>query len=230
MDDGTTLEENKAGWDEAKEKIEEKLSKTDDSGNTIVSFISNDNTNPTAWTDITIVKSKDQLSALMQKLSLAVKNLRYLYKLLGNTDISTIGGGTVTGALNKLNTDILNKVSTNDTRLSDSRTPKEHNHNNLYYTEAEINTLLSQKQKSLTIDAAGQILTVQANSDRVYDMASLFGNRLSGKTVLVANAKLVSNALGVSIGMDSNSNTKIILWNNTSKTKDVGVVLVLLVC
>ena len=38
-----------------------------------------------------------------------------------------------------LNTDLGSKVSTNDARLSDARTPKYHNHDSRYYTEAEIN-------------------------------------------------------------------------------------------
>ena len=31
------------------------------------------------------------------------RNVRYLYKMLGTTDISQVGNGTVTGALNELN-------------------------------------------------------------------------------------------------------------------------------
>lgn len=68
--------------------------------------------------------------------------------LIGSTDISKIGA-TVTAAVSKLqeditklNTDLGSKVSTNDARLSDARTPKDHNHDSRYYTEAEINNLL----------------------------------------------------------------------------------------
>lgn len=41
-----------------------------------------------------------------------------------------------------LNTDLGSKVSTNDARLSDARTPKDHNHDSRYYTEAEINGMI----------------------------------------------------------------------------------------
>ena len=41
-----------------------------------------------------------------------------------------------------LNTDLGSKVSTNDARLSDARTPKYHNHDSRYYTEAEINGMI----------------------------------------------------------------------------------------
>ena len=128
-----------------------------------------------------------------------------------------------------LNTDLSSKVGTDDARLSDARTPKEHNHDSRYYTEAEVNNLLGQKQKSLSIVMRQQDITVNANSDRVYDMAPLFGNDLKNKTVLVANAKFMYNAKGVSIGMYPTNNTQIILWNNTSQTKDVGVALFLLI-
>lgn len=39
-----------------------------------------------------------------------MKNVRWLYKKIGTTDISAIGSGTITGAISKLNTDIGNIV------------------------------------------------------------------------------------------------------------------------
>lgn len=94
---------------------------------------------------------------------------------------------------------------------------------------SNVQSQINRKQKSLSIAAHGQVITVNANGFREYNMAPLFGNELNGKIVLVANAKLVNNALGISIGMDPNSNTIIRLWNYTSQTKDVEVILVLLV-
>lgn len=75
------------------------LEKTGDSQNNIVTFTSDDSITPTGWADITTVGSGETHTSLFRKFSLAVKNLRYLYKKLGTTDISTIGDGTVTGAL-----------------------------------------------------------------------------------------------------------------------------------
>lgn len=37
------------------------------------------------------------------------KNVRYLYKMLGTTDISKIGNGTCTGAISSLNSGLANK-------------------------------------------------------------------------------------------------------------------------
>ena len=82
------------------------MEKTGDSANNTVTFSSGDATNPTGWADIGVVASGEKHSSLMRKFSLAVKNLRYLWKLLGGTSLAGIGDGTVTGAINALNTGI----------------------------------------------------------------------------------------------------------------------------
>ena len=45
----------------------------------------------------------EKLSSIFGKLKLAVKNLKSLISLIGTTDISTIGDGTITGGLNDVN-------------------------------------------------------------------------------------------------------------------------------
>lgn len=45
----------------------------------------------------------EKLSSIFGKLKLAVKNLKSLISLIGNTDISTIGDGTITGGLSDVN-------------------------------------------------------------------------------------------------------------------------------
>ena len=80
------------------------MEKTGDSANNVVTFTSGDAASPTGWADIGVVASGEKHSSLMRKFSLAVKNVRYLWKLLGSTNLSGIGDGTVTGAINALNT------------------------------------------------------------------------------------------------------------------------------
>ena len=116
------------------------LTKDGDSAENTTTFISNDSTEVTSYSDVETLTTGEKHSSIFNKISTMFKNVRYLYKMLGTTDISSIGGGTVTGAISNLNT---NKVSNTDSRLSDARTPKSHNHNDLYYTETEINTKLS---------------------------------------------------------------------------------------
>lgn len=91
-------------------KIELKLD-TDggDTADTITTFTSNDTTESTSWTDVDVMGSGEKHSGLFGKISTMFKNIRYLYKLLGTTDISTVGDGTVSGAISTLNS---NKVFT----------------------------------------------------------------------------------------------------------------------
>ena len=55
--------------------------------------------------------SENRLKALFATMSKAVKNIRYLIKLMGSTDISAIGSGTVTDILPALNGGKFNKAN-----------------------------------------------------------------------------------------------------------------------
>ena len=73
---------------------------------TTVSFTSGDDLNPTGWTAIGKIFSGAKLKDMLNGFSTGIKNLRFLYKLIGTTDISKIGDGTLTGIVSALNTDI----------------------------------------------------------------------------------------------------------------------------
>lgn len=90
----TSSERNK--WNSA-------ISGTDDTKDNIVSFTNNDTTNPTSWSDVSALTSGEKHTSIFTKISTMFKNIRYLYKLIGTTDISAIGNGTVTGGLSALN-------------------------------------------------------------------------------------------------------------------------------
>ena len=100
-----------------------KMETTGDSGNNTVAFTSGDATNPTGWADIAQLTSGEKHSSLMRKFSLAVKNVRYLWKLLGSTSLSGIGDGTVTGAIKALNTGIVKILDPSDfiTTINDGK-------------------------------------------------------------------------------------------------------------
>ena len=87
-----------------------KLGTTGDTKNNVVSFSSADSTSPTAWTDVAALASEEKHSSLFNKISTMFKNVRYLYKMLGTTDISGIGNGTVTGGLSTLNSNLTYQV------------------------------------------------------------------------------------------------------------------------
>ncbi len=89
----------------------EGLQKTGDSKDNTVTFTSGDaldsEENPLAWTDVEVMASGEKHSGLLGKISAMFKNIRYLYKMLGTTDISTIGDGTATGAIKTLNNNLI---------------------------------------------------------------------------------------------------------------------------
>lgn len=62
----------------------------------------------TEATELTELTSGEKLTTAFGKIKLAVKNVIFIAKLLGSTDISKIGDGTVTGILSTLNSNIAN--------------------------------------------------------------------------------------------------------------------------
>lgn len=77
-----------------------------DTTENIASFTSTDATEPTEYTDVELLASGEKHSSLFAKISTMFKNIRYLYKMLGTTDISSIGDGTVTGGISSLNSNL----------------------------------------------------------------------------------------------------------------------------
>lgn len=121
-DDKTTLPlvpiftRTKAEWDlmTVAEKTKYRItifsddSSQGDISNSSVAFTSSDTTdaNATSWTSVTKLTSGLALKELFARVSQMFKNVRYLYKILGNTDISSIGNGTVTDILDTLNSSL----------------------------------------------------------------------------------------------------------------------------
>lgn len=68
-----------------------------------VAFTSGDAASPTSWTAVSVLTSGLTIKVLFNRISTMIKNVRWLYSKLGTTDISSIGGGTVTGAISSLN-------------------------------------------------------------------------------------------------------------------------------
>lgn len=68
-----------------------------------VAFTSGDAERPTTWTAVSVLTNGLPIKTLFSRISTMIKNVRWLYSKLGTTDISSIGGGTVTGAISSLN-------------------------------------------------------------------------------------------------------------------------------
>lgn len=69
-------------------------------------FTSGDSSTSSFWTAVTVVTSGLSLKVILNRITTMMKNVRFLYNRLGTTDIWSIGDGTVTGAISKLNTDL----------------------------------------------------------------------------------------------------------------------------
>lgn len=80
------------------------LKKTGDSSNTTVTF-----NEPTELAQPT---TGEKLGGIIGKVSLAIKNINTLITFLGKTDISSIGDGTVTGAISDVNGKLDTKLDT----------------------------------------------------------------------------------------------------------------------
>ena len=80
-----------------------------DTAENTVAFTSADSTTANAWTDVSALATGEKHSSILNKVSTMFKNIRFLYKMLGTTDISAIGDGTVTNALSTLNSNLMVK-------------------------------------------------------------------------------------------------------------------------
>lgn len=81
-----------------------------DTASNVTSFTSSDvaDGSASAWTTVSKLSSGEKHSSIFAKVSQMFKNVRYLYKMLGTTDISKIGNGTCTGAISSLNSSLGN--------------------------------------------------------------------------------------------------------------------------
>lgn len=79
---------------------------TGQTGDSKVNFTSGDSTSVTGWTDVSALTSGSTHATILNRISTMMKNVRYLWKLIGSTSISSIGNGTLTGAVSELDSDL----------------------------------------------------------------------------------------------------------------------------
>lgn len=137
-----------------------------DASDTTVAFASSDtpDVDASAWESVAKLTSGEKHASIFAKVSQMFKNVRYLYKMLGSTDISSIGGGTVTGAISshnedlaKLNTDLewkyFKNISGTDTTFTDLPDYNELQLSVLYKTDTVRNMWqIRVPQKSLPVN------------------------------------------------------------------------------
>lgn len=120
FDDGTDT--YKADFKEViDDTVAEAFSSADVSGG-VVNYTSGDSSSPSSWSSVSVMSSGSTLATLMNRISTMVKNVRYLWSLIGSTSISNvsstitgaigntsitgIGDGTLTGAISGINSSL----------------------------------------------------------------------------------------------------------------------------
>lgn len=63
-----------------------------------VGFTSGDSLSPTGWTDVSQITTNSTLATLFNRISTMVKNVRYIWNLLGSSSFSNVAS-TLTGAI-----------------------------------------------------------------------------------------------------------------------------------
>lgn len=85
-------------------------------------FTSHDASNPASWDDIAVISSSSNITTFFERLSYAVKNLRYIWKLIGSSDFSnvaeTISGAIGNTALTTTATDLSGAIAEHEEDIS----------------------------------------------------------------------------------------------------------------
>lgn len=158
--DKTTTDQKLANID-----LTDYLKKTGDASDTTVTF-----TEPTELEQPT---TGEKLSGIIGKVSLAIKNIKTLISLIGNTDISSIGNGTVTGAIS----DVTGKLTKFDNYGNDINMGKLLSLNDDYVLNLFKNAPINYSPTTGQLDIGGPIVAyiMQKHSDKYGGAVIVFG-------------------------------------------------------
>ena len=208
-----------------------KLDATGDSANNTVTYTSDDvaDGSASAWETVQPLTSEEKHESLFAKISKVVKNVRFLYKLLGTTDISAIGSGTVTDILSALNSgkfdkaNVLNNLTTTTAGYAlDAREGK-----TLADNVSALNDAIAGKQKTLKLAHWNGTLTTYANKGRTITIPpATLG--ISGVVTVYLVGVYVGNETYNNFfishsGYVAGTGINIYIYNNTSAGKEFPV-------
>lgn len=135
-----------------------KMEPDGDSAENTVTFESGDTEDPAVWADVGVIESGEKHGSLFRKISLAVRNTRFLKKML-----------------EKLNTDL----SDTNTELQ-GKAPSDHTHDGRYYTESEVNNLLGSlgpfNPRSTKLIVGSRYIILQEGARLAYEIVGLDKN------------------------------------------------------
>lgn len=235
----TSLEQTigtKAGQAETESALAGKLDKTGDAKDTTVTFASADvaDGGAGAWTSVGKLSTGEKLGSAFNKVSMMFKNIRYLYKMLGTTNISAIGGGTVTGAISKLNTDLggkqnaataintsnigsqrVNYATSSGTATKATQDGNGRNIVNTYLPKSDTGVYYGASlttAKSIPNDVEIEILTVTAAVTGIYmilGQVNFVSNKTGLRYILFKNNAADGSFGGVQVGASQSGKTQV---------------------
>ena len=178
-----------------------KIATTGDASNTTVAF-----TEATAMAELA---TGEKMSTLFGKLKLTVKNVISILNLLGNTDISSISDGTVTGILSflksSLDTTNSNLKRTNNTIAINNSHGEllsvncNYYENGIYHIDATINitTEVPSSGQIVSLTKNGQVVTFTRRLDASFESSSGTYNIC----LLPNNNAFFANGLSIPVGI-----------------------------
>lgn len=104
FDDGTDT--YKADFKEVIDDAVAEAFSSADVSDGIVDYTSGDSDSPSSWSNVSVLTSGLSLKTLFERISTMIKNVRYIWNKFGTTNISSIGDGTVTGAISTINDNV----------------------------------------------------------------------------------------------------------------------------
>lgn len=166
MDDGTSSRKTKFSDFEA--------------GDNLVTFTNRDTAEPTAWAGFSVMESGTKLSALMNRISAAVANVRWLRTYLGSTALGT-SATTISGAIREL----VNKIGSTATGLTATT------------ITGMIRELHSAIGQITSFTSSADVVVASSTSDSSVYRAIGQIDLTAGTWVVVSKARFSTNSTGV---------------------------------
>lgn len=142
-------------------------------------------TKTTGWTNAEPVTLGDKFQSAMTKISTMIKNLKWIYKFIGSTDISSIGDGTITNAISTLSSNKLNasdvKTSLTDTSTTHALSTASGKALNDALTNTNIVSINRVALNGVTTGSSGNIALSVANDGKT----AIFGALVNAKNYYV---------------------------------------------
>ena len=120
-----------------------------------------DDSSASSWTNVTKLASSETNGSIFTKISSMFKNIRYLYKIIGDLDIGSIGYGSIGEAI---------------TDLKDNKSDKDHTHDTSTLKASDGTDLISNTQISDSTHVPSSLLVKQMN-DTLTNLVTAVNNK-----------------------------------------------------